>query len=397
MLEKHSENNQRLQAPKVNSNLHVKMPEEKPNHAALTVLDTLGNLPAIGEKTGEEILHAYSPILKHVLSISREKLEGVFWGLAIGDALGLPVETMHREEIKRRFGRVESYLSPDHNRWFRGHGCQPGTYSDDTQLSLAIAEALSRANKFNIDVIKQEHIRAYDESTLGWGGSTRRGIERLKAGDLWFTAGKVSGPDEGKGNGIAMKVSPLAIYLAVSASGVDQAINMVADLASLTHHTSIAVSSGLAQCFGLLYCLASNPEEFSRETFLDYATFGSALGETIYSSSLNEDRLTQRLHSLREMSGLEKSGESALFGGGNCYVYNSLPFSYYYFLRNQNTVQCLFDVITEGGDTDTNGSIVGALLGALHGKNIFPEALRLGLVGKEKIWSTVERFWESLT
>mgnify|MGYP001607376832 FL=1 len=83
------------------------------------------------------------------------------------------------------------------------------------------------------------------------------------------------------------------------------------------------------------------------------------------------------------------------FGGGTCYVYNSLPFTYAFFFRNPTSIETLYDVVNSGGDTDTNGSMCGALLGALNGTAIFPQHLVDGLVGKEKILDVAERFCDA--
>jgi ADP-ribosylglycohydrolase len=99
----------------------------------------------------------------------------------------------------------------------------------------------------------------------------------------------------------------------------------------------------------------------------------SKYGEKILPETLGEDRLTDRLHTIDQPL---TSDQIALnYGGGSCYVYNSLPFSYAFFLRNPNSIETLYDVVSAGGDTDSNGSIVGSLLGALHGTSIFPKYL----------------------
>lgn len=80
------------------------------------------------------------------------------------------------------------------------------------------------------------------------------------------------------------------------------------------------------------------------------------------------------------------------FGQGSAYVYNSLPFSYAFFLRNQDSIETLYDVVSAGGDTDTNGSIVGSMLGAKNGVKIFPEHLINGLWRKDEILKTANDF-----
>ncbi|MBI2633668.1 MAG: ADP-ribosylglycohydrolase family protein [Parcubacteria group bacterium] len=52
-------------------------------------------------------------------------------------------------------------------------------------------------------------------------------------------------------------------------------------------------------------------------------------------------------------------------------------------------------MVNAGGDTDTNGSIVGSLLGALKGVSVFPKHLIDGLWQKEKILDTANRFCDT--
>ncbi len=57
----------------------------------------------------------------------------VYWGLAIGDALGAPVEFLRLPEIKKQYGKDGI---TDFHEW---GGFKPGSYTDDTQMSLATA------------------------------------------------------------------------------------------------------------------------------------------------------------------------------------------------------------------------------------------------------------------
>ena len=68
-----------------------------------------------------------------------------------------------------------------------------------------------------------------------------------------------------------------------------------------------------------------------------------------------------------------------------------ISFTYFFFLRQQN-IESLYDVISSGGDADTNGSMLAALLGALHGPDIFPNELKSGLIHKDQIEGLIDRF-----
>ena len=67
------------------------------------------------------------------------KYKGCLLGLAIGDALGAPVEFLRLQEIKKRYGKDGI---ADFHGW---RGFKPGSYTDDTQMSLATAVGCLRA------------------------------------------------------------------------------------------------------------------------------------------------------------------------------------------------------------------------------------------------------------
>jgi ADP-ribosylglycohydrolase len=77
-----------------------------------------------------------------------------------------------------------------------------------------------------------------------------------------------------------------------------------------------------------------------------------------------------------------------------CYVYCSLPFSYMFFLRNFTSIESLYEVVSQGGDADTNASMVGALLGALNGISIFPDHLVDELEAKDQLVDAANRLCE---
>lgn len=63
-------------------------------------------------------------------------------------------------------------------------------------------------------------------------------------------------------------------------------------------------------------------------------------------------------------------------------------------MRNPNSIESLYDCVSAGGDTDTNGSMLASLLGALHGQSIFPKHLVDGLKNKDEILDLADQFYE---
>lgn len=332
------------------------------------------------------------------MNVSRDKITGMFLGVAIGDALYMPIETWTSEQILEKYGRLTTYVRPDGHKWFNGRGS--GTWTDDTQLTLVVAESIIEHKKLNLDDLAKRHIASWKkEGNLGFGKTTNEAIQKLYSGIHWSKSGKNNNPKHGFGNGIAMKVSPIGalraspLWSELWVESRSEFINNTVELTLMTHHTRMAVDSALAHVFAISCCLDQN---FSVKNFItgirrwtDFLIYDEVHNVT--------DRLSDRFAILDAIDPASLTTKEVidLFGGGTSYVYNSLPFSYAFFLRNPYSIETLYDVGNAGGDTDTNASIVGGLLGALNGASIFPQHLIDGLWQKDRILATANKFYET--
>ena len=129
-----------------------------------------------------------------------EQVLGMIYGLALGDALGAPVEFWELKGIRERYGPGGIQELPE-----------PALFTDDTQMSLAVAEALVAAGHQDLGAI----MTAISQEFVAWlrspendrspGGSCLYGARQLEAGVPWWKSGK---PNT-KGCGAAMRVAPI--------------------------------------------------------------------------------------------------------------------------------------------------------------------------------------------
>lgn len=327
---------------------------------------------------------------------NRDKIRGMFLGIAIGDALGMPVETYSAEKIKGQFGFIDRYVKPaDDHKWFAGR--EAGTWTDDTQLSLVVAESLIAKGKIDMDDMAARHVAALNETDLGWGASTREAVQRLAAGVHWSESGKTDKSNRGKSNGVAMKVAPVGAWIVAQKIYWKNFEGNVIGLTRMTHQHKLATQSTFAQIGAIIYCLDRNANnnlqahgvKFSG--FLDSVALFSDFDFSLFCKEKPKDDDLAYLITDGHFP-VEIPEIINIFSGGTSYVYSSLPFSYAFFLRHPTSIQSLYEVVSAGGDTDTNGSIVGSLLGALNGASIFPPHLIDGLWQKDRILDTAERF-----
>lgn len=300
-----------------------------------------------------------------------------------GDFTG-PME-YHHEDVCSTFGRITRYIVADS----LPDGRKVGLCTDDGQLSLAVAEGLLLSGgKPDMAAQIEAHIEAFHESTQGWGPTTYGAVRRLTQGVPWQLAGARGGRISGIGNGCPMKISAASILLV---QDMPEAVEFIGNLCSMTHQTSVAVSAGFAHAFGLAYCLQANPYTFNAADFVKVVVNASGMGRNYFADTLNEDDITERLALCHDYADWPPERCMAEMQNGHSYVYCSLPFSYMFFLRNPTSIESLYDVVSNSFDSDTNGSMVGALLGAVNGTSIFPDHLVQNLDAADRLIDTANR------
>lgn len=332
--------------------------------------------------------------------MNKDKVRGMFLGTAIGDSLGMCVEGWDAAKIKEKYGRIETYINPQGHKYH--DGMRAGSTTDDTQLTITVAEALIEAEGIDLDIQAKHHVKAYKTHTGGWGRTTRESIEKLANGVHWKDSGMYSPTEkreEGKkpsprgfGNGVAMKAGPFGVYMAACGYDWKDVTEKLADLAGMTHPTSMAVSSCFAHAYAVYCCMVSEPERFDIKNFVNLIVNASEMGKKYYPDTLNNDDITERFKQLNVKMTTEEIIKT--FGKGTYYVYDSLPFTYAFFARNPTSVEELYECASAGGDTDSNASMLGSLLGALNGTAIFPKALVDGLEGKNELIKLADAFSE---
>src|SRR6187401_2248976 len=114
-----------------------------------------------------------------------EQARALIYGVALGDALGWPVEFMDLAHIRSQYGRAGITEPPD-----------PALYTDDTQMTAALAEALVEAGHQELDSLMEAVARKF----IGWkqhpatagrapGATCLRGVSALELGAPWREAG----------------------------------------------------------------------------------------------------------------------------------------------------------------------------------------------------------------
>ncbi len=276
----------------------------------------------------------------------KDRLEGVLLGTAIGDALGLPAEGLKPERIARRFGRLDRY---------RLLG-STGFVSDDTEQAALVAQSLLRAPN-DLD----RFVRLFRRSMLGWflrmpwgiGMATLRACCRIAVGL------RRSGVDSA-GNGAAMRAAVVGAFF----DAREQERRRYGEaLARVTHEDERAVEGALFVAELTARLVSADPVDpvsAARDVIAGVRSepLKSALSDALVLAS----------------SGAELEVAARRLGTTG-FVLHSVPVALFAFLSfGDRPADALQAIVLAGGDTDSNGAIVGAWLGARHGRTGLPTA-----------------------
>jgi ADP-ribosyl-[dinitrogen reductase] hydrolase len=304
-----------------------------------------------------------------------KRIEGCFLGLAVGDALGVPVEFSNRKSLK---------LNPVID--MRGYGAwhqPPGTWSDDSSLAFCTAESLS--NGYNLEEMgklfmrwKQEGYWGAHHNVFDIGNTTRSAIDRIVRGEHPLYSGDFD--EESNGNGSLMRIAPASIYF--YQSGNEQLIERMREVSGITHRHFRSVLS----CF-----------IFSKivQRIMDGEAKANAFGKAI--KEINEYLRTQEFNPdeldlfKRILDGsLANAEEDSIRSSG--YVLHTLEASLWCFMNSDTYQQAVLKAVNLGGDTDTTACVTGALAGLYYGEEEIPSSWKTSIARVADIRSLATKF-----
>jgi ADP-ribosylglycohydrolase len=286
----------------------------------------------------------------------RKQFVGVLLGTAVGDALGLPAEGLSRGRILRMW----------HGVWRHRFLFGRGLISDDTEHTLFVAQALLAHPD---DAVAFQRCLAWKLRLWLLGLPAGIGLATLKAIlRLWLGFPPNRSGVWSAGNGPAMCSAIIGAYFA------DDAVKrraFVSAATRLTHTDPKAETAALAVAEAAAWSVSQNKP---LEMWLsDLPSLGNdeEWGEIC-------QKLTAALAADKSVA--EFAGELGLQRGVTGYAYHSVPVALYAWLHHSDDFRIALTAVLDcGGDTDTVGAVVGALVGARTGCGGIPLEWRKGI------------------
>jgi ADP-ribosyl-[dinitrogen reductase] hydrolase len=277
----------------------------------------------------------------------RDRYRGTLLGLAVGNTLGLSVEFLTAAEIRRLFPRGVRDIPPEEMRL---------PWDDDLAQAVILAEAILEHDTLSHDDLAARLLTWFEENGRGMGTQTRAVLQALKRGMLPSEAAKHVWERHGgtpAGNGAVMRCPPVAMRWPRDTQRLYQETDASA---RVTHHDPRCVWSAFA--INLAVAEALNGRLASIGAIVEALARVEAGPVTVQEAGNVSGRGLEYLK---------------LDGKDIGYTLKAMQVGLWCLEHAEGFEESLVAVIQAGGDTDTNGAVAGAVLGAIHGAGAIPE------------------------
>jgi ADP-ribosylglycohydrolase/fructose-1,6-bisphosphatase/inositol monophosphatase family enzyme len=281
------------------------------------------------------------------------RAQGCLLGQLAGDALGQLVEFQTAATILARYpGGVRDLV--DGGEWDTIAG-QP---TDDSEMALMLARSILKEGRYDPAAALDGYVHWHDSDPFDMGGTTRAALQaasRAPTRGERLGRAAASAKQESEANGSLMRISPLAIF---GASDPAAAARWAREDSALTHPHVVCREACAAFVAAIATVIATGAD-----------------AEGAYAAGLLEAR---RGGNGAVIATIERARHElpADFSRQMGWVRIALQNAFHQLLHAPTFEVGLVATVMAGGDTDTNGAIAGALLGAVHGREGVPRRHR---------------------
>ena len=281
---------------------------------------------------------------------------GLLFGIAIGDALGVPVEFMSRKHLQTNpvVGMRE----------FGTHHQPVGTWSDDTAMSFLLVEQLIEG--YDINGLGKKFCQWFQYNywtphgeIFDMGVATRNAMDKLAKGISASESGECD--DYSNGNGSLMRILPLAIYL--QNKPIDQRFCITKEVSGITHSHIRSIIG----CFFAVEFMIQLLKE--KDKYDAYYETQNIVRDYLHLINIKSSEI--ELYNIVLFDDISCIPEQDIYSSG--YVLHTLEASLWAFLTTNNFRDAVLKAVNLGDDTDTIGSITGGMAGLFYGFKQIPE------------------------
>lgn len=295
---------------------------------------------------------------------------GAYYGLALGDALGMPTQLMSREDVVRVYGTLTGFepAQPDNPV---SAGMPAGAVTDDTDQAVIVGRLLDEG-RGRIDPLRLAH------ELLDWekemkakgsfdllGPSTKAALDAVSRGVPPKEAGR-----NGSTNGAAMRVTPVGI--AFAADPLETFLDHVVESCQVTHDTTVGIAGAAAVAAAVSTGVGGGSLDDAVAAATAAARAGARRGHWIAGADI-----AARIEWVRELvQGLpeaEALDRICALVGTSVASQESVPAAFAVLaVADGDPWRAALLAANLGGDSDTIGAIAGAIAGSVAGLSALP-------------------------
>ena len=302
---------------------------------------------------------------------SESKIRGCLYGMAVGDAMGMPPELWGRDRIRQEYGYIEDFLDGNpKNAVSYQYRC--GNFTDDTAQALILLDSLK-------DTGFVPDRKDMAEKLLAWAireDAFRKNIlgPTSKAVLDCYQTGKDPRPfsDAAVTNGAAMRIAPIGLLFPPDQK--EALCRYVADVSAVTHSSDIACSGASMVAMAVSAAAAGMNREEVMEIVLGIEQYARTLGASTCAPSVGR-RLRWGIETAAKYKDDPTAFSDALYwmiGAGHD-VSESVPCALAIAYYTWDVKKCAILCANLGGDTDTIGAMACAICGAARGIESIPD------------------------
>ncbi|XP_015187423.1 PREDICTED: poly(ADP-ribose) glycohydrolase ARH3-like isoform X2 [Polistes dominula] len=319
------------------------------------------------------------------LQLLKSKFRGSMLGVLMGDCLGAPYENEEllskgsKLVLEKSFNKLESPVK------FKAPVMQ---YTDDSAMTKCVAESLIEKKDIDLIDLAKRFVKCYYlEPFRGYGPGVITVFHKLRGNkfqDVLHPAKEQFNGQGSWGNGGAMRIAPVSLF---SFQNYDKLLDLTRRATEITHTHKTGIDGAILQALAIQQCLGLNPKDG-----LNVSHFLKELIDKMDKIEEDEEGLDLdepqpyklKLETMQDFITSEKDLNDDLvirLFGNSIAALHSVPTAIFCFLRAQQPIKdietdnplrrAIQYAITLGGDTDTIGSMTGALAGAFYGEDYF--------------------------
>jgi ADP-ribosylglycohydrolase len=300
-----------------------------------------------------------------------DRARGALYGLAIGDALGMPTQMLSRQRIVERWGPMLTGFEAAPDDHPIAAGMAAGAVTDDTEQAVLLARLLVRGDgdiepgDLATALLAWERDMAARGSLDLLGPSTKRALAAVGNGALPAEAGRY-----GDTNGAAMRITPVGI--ATAADNRPALLDRVQQASLVTHNTSIALAGAAAVAAAVSAGVDGADVAAATEAAIAAARAAAQRGHWTAGADV-ATRIDWAVHLVAGEPPLRAAEVIDRLVGTSLATQESVPaaFAVLSVVPDDPWQACLL-AASLGGDSDTIAAMAGAIAGACHGLAAFP-------------------------